>query len=308
MSLSTDIHLMETNSSIKKYQSLLAIKDKKLNSAHLPQCHLSIHVSDTYFRVSCVNAITTQCLFLETYILTYKHYDQRVQAIKQLYQDHPLLAAESWLTVTLCIDNQQYTLIPKEFFQEENLADYLNFICVIDTNTISHYTHASLNMTVAFAIDPWLLSWFKTTYRNSQPHIIHQANSLIQGTWAYLEANELHPSPKVLVFVTSNHLHITVIKKSRLLYYNRFEYTSSDKLLYYILTVMRTLQLDTNLQEVHLGGDITKNSLIYKKARRYIRKLTFVSTSNYLKFKNLLSKKIIRTHLDILSVHLCYKD
>jgi Protein of unknown function (DUF3822) len=296
---------METNSSIKRYQPLFSIQDKRLNSAPLSRCHLSIHISDTYFKISCVNATTMQCLFLETYVLAYKHPRQRLEAITQLYQDHPLLATEDWVAVTLCIDNQQYTLIPKEFSQEEKLADYLNFICFVGTDPIGHYTHSSLNMTVAFAIEPWLLSWFQTTYHNAQPRIIHQASSLIQGTWNYLRDNEPNPLPKVLVFVAPDHLHITVIKKDELLYYNRFEYTSSDKLLYYMLTVMRTLQLDTNSQEVILGGHITKNSLAYKKACRYIRKLIFINASHY--FRDVLSKKVTRTYLDVLSVHLCYE-
>jgi Protein of unknown function (DUF3822) len=296
---------MAGNPSIKKYKLLCAFKGKNFNISNISQYHLSIHVSDAYFKVSCVNSVTTQCLLLETYFLIYHHAYQRVQAIKQLYQDHTLLAG-SWSTVTLCIDNQQYTLVPKELVQKKKLADYLDFTCLVSGKTTRHFTHSSLNMAVVFAVDSGLLNWFQEIYEHTQRYTIHQASSLVQGTWTYFRDNKPCLLPKVLVFVTSNYLHITVIQKNELLYYNRFEYTSSDRLLYYILVVMRTLKLDTNLHEVILGGNITKSSPAHKKARNYIRKLTFISTLPYLKYRGILPKKVMRTHLDVLSAHLCH--
>jgi hypothetical protein len=291
----------------KNYQCLLAVKDKRFKVATLAQYHLSIYVSDTCFKISCVNPTTTQCLLLEVYKLAYGRSHERVQAIEQLYQDHPLLVAGNWSAVTLCIGNQQYTLIPKEFFQEEKLAYYLCFTCPIGSEAIKHFTHPHLNMTVAFAVDPWLLNWFQVTYDKTQPHTIHQASSLIQGAWAYLREKKLSLLPTVLVFVEFNYLHITVMQKSKLLYYNKFEYTNSDELLYYILIVMRTLKLDTSLHEVILGGNITKSSLAYSKACNYIRKLTCISAPPYLKFSSVFTREIMHAHLDVLSAHICHQ-
>jgi Protein of unknown function (DUF3822) len=161
----------------KYYQCLLAVKDKRFNVATLSQYHLSIYISDTCFKVSCVNPTTTQCLLLEAYKLAYGRSYERVQAIEQLYQDHPFLVAGNWSAVTLCIGNQQYTLIPEEFFQKKKLADYLYFTCPIGSAEIKHCTHSHLNMTVAFAVDPWLLNWFQVTYDKTQLHTIHQANT-----------------------------------------------------------------------------------------------------------------------------------
>lgn len=297
---------MADHPSIKKYQLLFATKDKRFNITNLAQYHLAIHINDASFKVGCVNPTTTQCLLLEAYKLTYGCSDQRIQAIEQLYKDHPILVAKNWSTVTLCVGNQQYSLIPKQLFQEKKLADYLNFTCLAGTKALRHFTHSALNVALAFAIDPWLLSWFQMTYQHTQLHTIHQASSLIQGTWTYLRSNKPSLLPNVFVFIESTHLHITVIQKNQLLYYNRFEYANSDELLHYILIVIRTLKLDTSLHEVSLGGDITKSSLVYKKARNYIHKVTLMSVPPYLKFRGIFSKKMIRAHLDVLSTHLCH--
>ena len=291
----------------KNYQNLLTVKDKRFNIAAPSQYHLSIYINDASFKVSCVNPTTTQCLLLEAYSLAYERGQRRVQAIEQLYQDHPLLVARNWSAVTLCIGNQQYTLIPKQFFQEKKLADYLDFTCPIGSNTIKHFTHSSLNLAVAFAIDPLLLNWFQGTYEQTQLHTIHQASSLIEGTLSYLRGNRPSLLPKVMVFVEANHMHITSIQKNTLLYYNRFEYTSSDELLHYILIVMHTLKLDPSFHEVILEGSISKGSIAYRKARNYIRKLTFSGRPPYSKFRRIFNREILTTHLDVLSTHLCHQ-
>jgi len=299
---------MADTSSGKKYQLLLTFQDKRFNVANLSQYHLSLYISDAYLKISCVNPTITQCLLLEVYRLAHGCSYQCVQAIEQLYQDHPILADRNWSAVTLCIGNRQYTLIPKQLFQEKKVADYLNFTCPIGSNAIRHFTHSSLNVTVAFAMDPQLLNWFQMTYDYTQLCTIHQASSLIQGTWTYLRNHKPRLVPKVLVFVESSHLHITVIRKSTLIYYNRFEYTGCDELLYYVLIVIRTLKLDTSLHEVILVGNINKQSPAYKKACNYIRRLTLMSTLPYVKFGRTFPKKMITAHLDVLSAHLCYRE
>lgn len=287
------------------YHPILTIKDKNFNTTSLSKYHLSICVNDTSFKVSCINPTTTQCLLLEVYSLAPGSMQKQIQAIEQLYQDHPLLGATDWESVTLCIGNQQYTLIPKEFVQENTVADYLKFTCPIGSNTIQYFTHTSLNIAVAFAIDPLLLNWFQKTYQQTTLRTIHQASSFIEATLAYLRGSSSDLLPQLLSFFEDNHLHIIIIQKDKLLYYNRFEYTNIDELLYYILSVMHALQLDPSLHKVVLGGNISKSSTAYQKACNYIRKLSFIGKPSYLRFGRAFDRNTLASYLDILSTHLC---
>lgn len=297
---------MTDTSSSKSYKTLLTVRDKRLNVSAISQYHLSICVSDVHLKISCINPVTTQCLLLEVHSLAHSYAHQRLQAIEQLYQNHPLLVAKNWSKVTLCIGNQQYTLIPA-LFQERKIASYLDFTCTRDANTVKHCTHPSLNVAVAFAVDPLLLNWFQTTYKDTQLYIIHQASCLIEGALTFLKNKKPSLLPKVLVFAEERYLHITVIQKSTLLYYNRFSYTSSDEFLQYILIVIHTLGLDASFHEVILGGYITKNSLAYRKACNYIRKLSLSGRPPYLNFKRIFNKEMVMNHLDVLSIHLCHQ-
>ncbi len=290
----------------EKYQTRFLVKDKRFNTAVLSQYHLSIYINDVYVKICCVNAVTKRCLLFEEYRLVHACTHQRIQAIEQLYRDHSILSAKGWATATLCISNQKYTVIPQALFQEKTSADYLSFTCPVGSDASRHFTHSALNATVVFAIDAPLLDWFKSTYKHTKLHVIHQASCLIQGIWHYLQDKGLSKSPKVIVFIEPNNLHVTVMKKGGLTYYNRFAYTDCDELLYYILIVMRTLKLDAGLHEVILVGDIHKRSPAYKKASDYIRRLTFMQTPPHIRFGRAFSKKMRSIYLDILSAHLCH--
>ncbi|MEM9417346.1 MAG: DUF3822 family protein [Bacteroidota bacterium] len=298
--------MAETISS-KSYQTLFTFRDKRFNPAALSQYHLSIYVSDTSFKVSCVNPVTGQYLLLGVYSLAYRQGQERVQALEQLYEDHPLLGAKSWATVTLCVGNQQYTLVPQQFSQAKTLPDYLALTCPIGSNTVKHFMHTSLHLTVAFAMDPLLLNWLQQTYEQAQLHTIHQASSLIEGTLAYLQGHRPSSLPRTLVFVEADHLHIIVVQSSHLLYYNRFTYTTEDEFLNYILTVMDTLGLAPNLHEVILGGSISKGSAAHRKARNYLHKLNFIDKPSYFSFRRSRTQSMLATHLDVMSTYRCHQ-
>lgn len=296
---------MANISSSKKYHRLITIKDRSFSIPAIAKHHLSICISNTSFKVSCINPTTTQCLFLEAYSLSTDTPQQQIQAIEQLYQEHPLLGMKDWSTITLCIGSQQYSLIPKVFVQEGNVTDYLKFTCPVGSNTVQYFTHAALNLSVAFAVEPLLLNWFQKTYHQIPINIIHQASSLIEAALTYVRGNSSSSLSQLLVFVEESHLHIIITQKDKLLYYNRFEYTQIDEFLYYILSVMKTLQLDPQFHEVILAGSIYKNSLAYQKAHSYIRKLFFIEKPPYLKCKRSFGRGILVRYLDVLSAHLC---
>lgn len=285
-----------------KYQPIFSIKDKRLSIDHLQQYHLAISVGNTSFRVCCIDRMTNRCLLLETYKLHHGHIEH-ISAIKQICQEHPLLAVKIWSTITLCIENQQYTLIPKPLFQEKNTADYLKLASSIGSNTIKYFAHPKLDIVVAFAIDSSLLRWFQTTYDQASFYTMHQASSLIEVVFSCLKAQRLVASPRIFILAESEHVHIIVIKKESLCYYNRFPYSNSDEFLQYILIVMHTLGLDPSSSELILGGNITKDSLAYRKACSYIRKVIFSDKPTYLKFSYSFKRSIVTSYFDLLGTY-----
>ncbi|MCG8340506.1 MAG: DUF3822 family protein [Cytophagales bacterium] len=291
------------------YKTILSIKDKHLNMNKLHQYHLAISLDHTNLQLCCIDEVTHQCLLLEEYKLKCEVENELISAIEPLYNKHALLTVGFWSAVTLCIKNQKYTLFPTSFFQEDNVADYLKLACPVDTavEVVKYFTHPSLNMTVAFAVNQLLLDWFPQTYSRTNFKVIHQGSSFIEGIWVYMRERKLKRFPAVFVLTEPHHMHITVMQKDRLLYYNRFMYQNSDEFLNYILIVMQALKLDPNFHEVIFWGNMTKSSLAYRKAYNYIRKVALGKRPAHLQFRYNFYKTAPPTYFDILNAHLCQK-
>jgi len=291
----------------ENYKPLLAIQDKQLNIDSLHQYHLAISLGDSTLQICCIDKITHRCLLLEEYGLKGVRKSDYLGTLEELYQQHALLIAGFWSAVTICIKNQKYTLVPTQLLQEDTIANYVKVACPVDTATevIKYFTHQPLEAAVSFAIERSILDWFQKTYSRAHLQVIHQASSFIEGVRIYIKMNKLGESPKVFVLAEPDSVHITVMHRERMLYYNRFIYQDSNEFLNYILIVIQALNLNPNWHEVIFWGIITKDSLAYRKACNYIRNITLGKRPPHLRFRYFFDKIATPAYFDIFNAHLC---
>jgi len=285
------------------YQPVISVKDKRFSVYRLGQYYLLISIGSNRLRISCVDQVSSRCLLMEAYQIDADNSTQYLTILQQLFREHPFIATSAWKKVVLCFENQQYTLVPSALFQENNSADYLKLAVDIADQAVKHCIHTDLGLAVVFAVDESIANWLQKGYTAEHCCIIHQANSLIAGTAAYIQAKKLYAEAKVFVLAESGHMHITVVEKSQLLYYNRFAYNSSDEFLQYILIVMYTLALNPGVHEVILAGSVVKNSLVHKKMRNYIRHVSFSEKPPYLKFSWSFKKDLIINYFDLVNLY-----
>ncbi len=292
---------MTSHSIAYRYQPTLLIKDQRFQRTQLNHYHLAIHISPTRLRLSCLDLVSHRCLLIEDYSLDARTPAAYMPAIEQLWQTHPLLGEPVWHTVTLCMENQQYTLIPGSLFQAQATDSYLHLATATNEHIAQYYIHANLGVAVVFGLNASLFNWFQSAYQQSNFYPIHQASSLIAGVATYLATKNESSLPKLFVMVESNHLHIIAMAKAQLLYYNRFAYHEADELLEYILIVMQTLGLPSATQEIIVTGAIGPEDLIYQKLKNYIYKVKLSNPPALLKFGWSFKKPILLQHFDLLS-------
>lgn len=288
------------------YKRSFLFRSRWMDPRMLYKYHLVLQVSPSSFKVSCIRQNTHRCILLEEYLMPHHTPEDYMAALKQLYREQPLLASQEWGRITLSIANQQYALVPQHMFQEGHEEAYIRFGCPMTHGTVKSTTLSPSNVVVAFALDPSLLDWFYTVYTAGSLQVIHQASSLIQGIWTYLHMHYPKPITSIFVHVEPGCLHIIAIRKGDLLYYNRFVHKNEDEIVHYILIVMRTLQLDTRIDEVIMGGTMVKSRLSYRKACKYIRHVTLVDKAPYIRFGWFFSRAVAAQYFDVLSAHLCH--
>ncbi len=141
--------------------------------------------------------------------------------------------------VVLSYSNEKTTLIPMSIFNESSKeAIYkLSFGDAqagveLDYNRLPHQSLVNI-----FAMPDWVKSFFVMNF----PRIImqHEGSHLIR----YLFAGSAY-KPKAVLSIHKEHFALLVAHQNELKYYNYFNYSNAEDVLYYIGFALQQLQLD----------------------------------------------------------------
>lgn len=185
---------------------------------------------------------------------------------------------DSFDSVTLIHENELSTLVPKQLFNEDALADYLKFNAkIFQTDFISFDETTNSNAVSVYVpyvnINNYIYDKFGAfTFK-------HISTILIENI---LEAEKHTNQPKVYINVNTSNFELVVVNNNKLVFYNTFEYVTKQDFIYYILFTAEQLQLNPEVFNLVFVGDIDDTDEFYKITYKYVRNVSFGnSIGNY---------------------------
>ncbi|MGN6645907.1 MAG: DUF3822 family protein [Cytophaga sp.] len=292
---------------IVRYKLSNSVKDSRLETENLAKYHLSFQVNFELFRICVIDGESNRCLFLEDYKLfdIYTTSDLLDQ-LDILFEDHVLIKAGFWKSITLGIKNTQFSLVPESLFERDYLKEYLILNTTLDREADEEYHFFKQKQTEAinvFATNNRLTDWFRKTYPLKQIRVIHHTSSMIEGI---LLQKDLAPAEKsVYIQVEQYFLTITVKEGKKLIFCNSFTFNTSEDFVYFILFVFDQLELNPEKCPVIVFGEITHDSESFSKLYKYIRNLSFGSKPEFIRFGYQFDEVFDHRYFDLYNMHLC---
>ena len=179
-------------------------------------------------------------------------------------------------TIAVSHSNTLSTLVPKPFFEKENLSDYLQYnLKVLENDYITYdeiTTAEMVNVYIPFVhINNFLFERFGSfEYR-------HSASILTELLLATYKNDH---KPHFFVHVESEHFQIIVLKNKKLEFFNSFNFKTKEDFIYYILFTSEQLQLNPEEFVLTFLGDIEKKSELYDIVFKYVRNIEFLDLEN----------------------------
>jgi len=183
---------------------------------------------------------------------------------------------QSFDSITCIYQNELSCLVPKNLFDEKNLADYLKFNAkILKTDYISYDTlssNDSMNVYVPLVnINNYIFDTFGSfDYKHSSTILIE----------TLLQLASKHTEEQMYINVNSTSFEIVCIKGNSLLFYNTFEYTTKEDFIYYVLFTLEQLNLNPETIKTTLSGRVQKDDEFFNILYKYIRFVAFI-TPNY---------------------------
>jgi len=163
-----------------------------------------------------------------------------------------------------------YTVVPRPFFDETRLSDYLKYNArLLPTDELSFDSLKNIGANLVFIpytnINNYLFEKFgEFTYQHLVSHFIDYCLNLNKSAVETVYLN---------VFAT--HFDMAVFRKEELILCNSFDYFSPEDFVYYVLFAFQQLGLNKEKLELHLSGAIDKSSEIYQLLYTYVRHVDF---------------------------------
>ncbi len=253
------------------------IVQKKTISKHIQDItsrNLSIQFSLDGFSF-CISNQNNEPYFLKSYIFpntTTIH--NCLTEIIEVFKTEEHLQTD-FENVFVVHQNYLNTIVPNKMFDEKELASYLKFTVktlatdVFDFDDISEIS--AKNVYIPYTnVNNFLFQNFGAfEFKHHATILIEKLLSKNKGTQCYLH-------------VSKNHIDVIVLKENALQFYNSFEYSSKEDLIYYVLFTAEQLKMDPEEFKLVLLGAIEKESDLYAILYKYVRNISFYESDNSL--------------------------
>lgn len=285
------------------YRLTKDIKDDKLDVNKLGEYILSLKISDSIFQISIVDE-AHKCLLLENYVIDNVGFnDQLIKTLAGIFESHHLLKAGFWKEVKVIINNRKFALVPDSVFDKGQLASYLALNTDIDLRSeeLHYYKQIKSNTVVVFAVSTKLVSWLRASYPNSAVHIIHQANTFIEGILNY----DHHTEKTMFLMCEKNTVSVAITYANDLVFFNKFSTPTTADFFKYVASSFQLYGLDQNASKIVVWGDVTKNSSEYIELNKFFKNVSLGGRPPFLKFNYMFDEADDQQYFDLYSTVLC---
>lgn len=222
-------------------------------------------------------------------------------AYKTLEQLLPQAEFQQAKKVSLCIADSLYTLVPLALFDEKELETYLNFNHSVDEKEALQFSYSiveSLSTVIVYAIPRTIhyLLKAKLPLFNS----FHLGFPLLESTLLQSKAEN-----NLFLHIQNRRFEIIYAPLHKLHYFNSFQYKNAEDLIYFLLYAMEQLNLDQEVINLIVLGEIEKESQVYELLYRYIKNVNLAKRTENIRFSKVLSEIPSQYYYSIFNQHLC---
>ncbi len=196
-----------------------------------------------------------------------------LKEIQEIFKSEKSLQ-QDFETVSVIHQNNLSTLVPNQYFKKGDLNNYLKYS--IKTISSDLIVYDDLNFIKAKNIYVPFVNINNFIFQNfGEFEYKHHSSILLEKIFLHSD-NSLN----FFINISPSFFDIVVIKDSKILFYNIFEYQTKEDFIYYILFTLEQLELSAETTKISILGDIDKQSELYKILYTYVRNISFFNSKN----------------------------
>jgi hypothetical protein len=249
--------------------STLLVIDKSFNNDLLSNYHLSIELSPKSLSYCIIDPKRLRCNLLYSI-----NYNSQEDLTILLTKDNYI--TEKFLSKSIALTNYPNTLVPKKVYNEKDKENVFSINHNLDEIILTDNLKNS-NIKNIYSIPKSL----HQTINNVIPDIkIKSQSSILIDYLLSMRYN----IKKMTLYIKDSFVNILITNNNKLLFQNKFKFTTKEDLLFYTLFCIQELNLSTEKINTEVYGNISESEfqLLYEYIRNinYGNKLKDINCSN----------------------------
>jgi hypothetical protein len=296
---SENIFLAET----KPGEASRLIVDESLETRTASLCELLVALDSGSIQLALKEKKNNRILALETFHVNVGATTAKwSETLEQLSRNSHLLRNFEFSKAIVGVFTSSYTLIPDAIFKQGDEGKFLDFNFTENESLqkVFSRTVTPFHLKTVFGIEEDL--HHEIIHLFEEPVILHLSSTLLEAAHLQTKGKK---EKEIFLNVRKSMLDVMVLEGKKLLLMNSFSTPTADDVLYFSLMVCDQLELDPHSIQVHLAGEIEKESAKYKLLFRYFKNLQFTSRPGNVKYSYRFDKVPAHQHFSLFSLALC---
>ncbi|TKB99239.1 DUF3822 family protein [Pedobacter cryophilus] len=200
----------------------------------------------------------------------------------------------------ISLTTKKFTFIPTEVYHEKDLEVYSKYLNLSENEAVFVKSLEKSGITVIFAFEKHLLDKIEKYFPEAA--IYPQFIPFFTGVeYAFSQISY----PQLFANFKSDVIEIIIFNQHKFQFYNAFEYTNEDELLYFMLLATQQNKLKPAQVMVKVSGNIDTNGAVFQKIKAQFNH-TEVTDLDSLPLTYLgLNEAVMPRFFSLLSLHLC---
>ena len=277
--------------------------DETFDVSQSENYHLSIQIEQDNVSFCVLNTVIKKYIVLRNYplpdidhlsILDYKSF---LKECKSIFENDDMLRLKYKSSSNLWISSR-CTLVPEYLFDDEEAGSYMAFNngAVADEQVMQNRIKDARLYNV-FSYPTTLTAWLK----EYQPNIrfFHHATPFIKSV-----VSDMSASGKAVLAVYSyaGNMDVMVVQNGKLMFYNTFQTSNVNDMIYYLTLVSNTLKIDMlSTKLIFFGND----KRIAAKLEKYVNRVVECGPTNVVTYSHYISDTFRKDFINLFNLYGC---
>ena len=236
---------------------------------------LSIHISLNGLSFSIVDLISDEIIFYKKHVFIKKTTPKNLlKELKKYFKETPELN-DTFSSVKIIHYNNLSTVVPEVVFDKNNALSYLKFNSQILQNDYVAYDQIFNNECVNVYIPYVNINNF--IFKKFDSFIYNHYSSIILEEVKSNEKNSINPS--LYLNMGLNHIEVIYFQNNKLIFYNTFDYSTKEDVIYYLLFTIDQLKLNPEKTPLVISGSISVDDEYYEIIYKYVRNVSLYNSN-----------------------------